>query len=1200
MRIARHLFVPGAFILCSLFLCHEKTYAQSIAPSSYLFVEVSDGSGQAVEGATVKVSGADGREVLKAETNKTGVMEKHISQRSDHHYEIQISKPGYQTYEQVFFPKYSYTVTNAIVAGMPTLEDFKDSRSPPIKIRLLTAAIPPNERQPTEAEERRRKFLLAARRGDAASLGSLLQTGVKADTADTEGVPAIAWAAFAGDPAAIKLLLAAGANLRDKNTLGHQALLIYVAEGISRGRFTPTTRSDGKPLSEKDWIEIQEEIVRRLIEAGAGLNVLDSYRGTVLPRAISQTPQALTTETIKALIAEGANVNAPDATGLTPLMAAAGRDSQQLVPLLLAAGAKTSINAKDKGARSALLYAAASWGNRDLRLERIKTLIAAGAKINEADEVGQTPLMLAAKTGDLDAVQTLLHAGAIASSDVKTKEGQTTLIYALTGYGGVQAGDSTGAIIKALIAAGASVNDVDSHGRSALLYACGAQWYHGPIPEAVTHLITGGANVNVVDEDGQTALILAAQAESLVTAEALLKAGATASIDVKDKKNGRTALLHALFRTYVSVSPVALALISAGANVNVVDESGQTPLMFAVQQGSEQTIKLLLKAGASLNAEDLLGRTALDHARTQDAAGLEIAKGLMAAGASAAAPNESGQTPLMSASAREYNIKMVQTLLGTEARATINAKDKRGLTALINAAAYGDADVVRALLAAGANINDVDREGRTALMYTMERSSDSGVEIMRILIAAGANLRATDITGRTAMLHLSQYSRSVSDRFKVLIAAGANVNTPDYNGQTPLMMVSGWYTEPQVRTLLDAGASINAKDKDGKTALLYAVSQNYATPAAVTKTLIAAGANVNEATANGQTPLMLAAKQRDSLETIQALLKHGAAIDPKDKQGQNALMYAVSGNRDSTPDSISAAVKALIAAKAEVNNFDVTGLTPLMLAAKTRDLTAIQLLLNAGAKATINAKDKTGQTALLYATADYYGSAPEIVKALVAAGADVNVADGRSQTPLILASFGHYDSSPETVKTLIAAGANVNAVDASKRTALMLASSVKGYKRVIDTLLASGAKTFINAKDDEGRTALMYAAYGNREANIDILEALIAAGADLKVVDKRGVTPLMSAAETDILAGLTILLKHGARASIDAKDKDGQTALMYAVRGAEQMKFEKVKLLLAAGADPKIQNNKGRTALIFARESGNEAVVKLLEERAKP
>lgn len=1199
MKIVRHPFVLASFICCSFLLLLDTARAQSIAPSSYLFVEVSDEAGQAVEGATVKISSADGREVLKAATNKTGVMEKHIWQRSDHHYEVQISKPGYQTYEQVFFPKYSYTLTNAIVAGMPTLDDFKDSRSPPIKIRLLKVPIPPNERQPTEAEERRRKFLLAARRGDAASLGSLLQASVKVDSVDAAGVPAIAWAAFAGDPAAIKLLLAAGANLRDKNTLSQQALLIYLAEGIARGRTTTTTRSDGKPLSEKDWVEIQEEIARRLIEAGAGLNVLDSYRGTVLTKAISQSPQPLSTETIKALIAEGANVNAPDATGVTPLMAAAARDSQQLVPMLLAAGAKASINAKAKGGQTALLYATASWGNRDLRLERIKTLIAAGAKINEADEVGQTPLMLAAKTGDLDAVQALLHAGAIASSEVKTKEGQTTLIYALTGYGGAQAGDSTGAIIKALIAAGASVNDVDSHGRSALVYACGAQWYHSPLPEAVTHLITAGANVNAVDEDGQTALILAAQAESLATAEALLKAGATASIDVKDKK-GRTALLHALSRTYVSVSPVALALISAGANVNVVDESGQTPLMFAVQQGSDQTIKMLLKAGASIDTEDQLGRTALDHARTRDAAGLEIAKGLMAAGASPTAPNKSGQTPLMSASSKENNIKMVQMLLETDAKATINAKDGRGLTALIGAAAYGDADAVKALLAAGANVNDSDRDGRTALMYTMERSSDSGVEIMRILIAAGANIHATDASGRTAMLHVSQNARSVSDRFKVLIAAGANVNTPDGNGQTPLMMVSGWYTEPQVRTLLDAGASINAKDKDGKTALLYAVSQDYATPAAVTKTLIAAGANVNEVTASGQTPLMLAAKQRDSLETIQVLLANGAVIDPKDKQGQNALMYAVSGNRDSTPDSISAAVKALIAAKADVNNVDVTGLTPLMLAAKTRDLTTIQLLLNAGARTSINAKDKTGQAALLYATADYYGSAPEIVKTLVAAGADVNVADGRSQTPLILAAFGHYDSSPETVKTLIAAGANVNAVDASKRTALMLASSVKEYKRVIDTLLASGAKAFINAKDEDGRTALMYAAYGNRETNINILETLIAAGAGVKVVDKRGVTPLMSAAETDILAGLTILLKNGARASIDAKDKDGQTALMYAVRGAGQMRFEKVKLLLAAGADPKIQNHKGRTALMFARESGDEAVVKLLEERAKP
>ena len=263
--------------------------------------------------------------------------------------------------------------------------------------------------------------------------------------------------------------------------------------------------------------------------------------------------------------------------GQTPLMLAARSNAGELLRLLLAAGAKASINGNVRTG-SALVNAAR--GYRDSSLEIVNVLIAAGANVNEVNEDGQTGLMFAAKGASLNTLQTLLKAGASASVNAKDKEGQTAIFHAVTGYG-QSTRDSSVEVVKALLAVGANINDVDASGRSALMYA--AQEYHDSMLELVKTLIAAGANVNETDASGQTALMLLVKTDSIKTIQTLLQAGAHTSINVKDKQGG-TALLYAVPGPSDWATEIARALLAAGANVDDGNADGQTPLMIVPKE----------------------------------------------------------------------------------------------------------------------------------------------------------------------------------------------------------------------------------------------------------------------------------------------------------------------------------------------------------------------------------------------------------------------------------------------------------------------------------------------------------------------------------------------------------------------------------------------------------------------------------------
>lgn len=678
-KIVYHALVTSA-VVCFLLACDVNSFGQVLSPRSYLFVEVKDTAGKVLPDAAITVTNAEGKELTGHHTGDDGVARVFFPPpTTEHHFNVRVSKPGYLPSEHIFFAH-----------GLNLRETIEDSyRSEPQIIVLRAPPTTPADIRALELEEQKHQLILAAKRGDPASLRKLLQAGVRADTMDLQNVPAIVWAAFAGDPETIKALLAAGARVRNKNSPGHQALLLYLAEGLPRESRARTPESLKAPKVKESLRAQRDEIVRELIKKGADIHALDTRKDTVLNLATARVPELLSNWAIKTLIAAGADVNrAAGTSGNTPLMLAAGTTSLETVKTLIAAGA--SVEAKNERGTTALMNAARTDS------EIVKTLLAAGADVNAVDKDMQTPLIFAARYDLTDAVSVLLRAGA-------------------------------------------SINAKDNRGETPLLAAFSSKYYvqdravTHPHPDTIKELIAAGANVEDQNAGGQTPLVLAAQVNSLEAVNMLLAAGA--SVNLK-KPRSKTVLMYDRLWSYTPSLEIFKRLIAAGADVHAVGPYGQTPLMFAAQDAPLELVQLLLASGARVNVHDDTGRTPLFIASFASGGyavsdyKTPLVKALIEAGANVNDVDNSGRSPLMNAA---WTNSPATTDLLLAAGANVNLRDNLGQTALIYAAYHfndSKVGIVKSLLAAGADINVKDNRGYTALAIAQGNRHDALIKLL--------------------------------------------------------------------------------------------------------------------------------------------------------------------------------------------------------------------------------------------------------------------------------------------------------------------------------------------------------------------------------------------------------------------------------------------------------------------------------------
>jgi ankyrin repeat protein len=422
----------------------------------------------------------------------------------------------------------------------------------------------------------------------------------------------------------------------------------------------------------------------------------------------------------------------------------------------------------------------------------------------------------------------------------------------------------------------------------------------------------------------------------------------------------------------------AVGLLAERADPNQAESDGTTPLHWAVHHDDAELVKRLLDAGANVAAANDYGATPMSEAAI--AANPAVLKKLLEAGADVDSPNADGQTALMVV-ARGGNVAAARVLI--EAGADVNAREQRkGQTALMWAVAQSPPAMVELLLARGAEVdarstvNEWERMvtaeprqknlmpgGFTPLLYAARQGC---LDCARQLVEAGAKVDLTDPDGVTPLL--SALLNAHFDTAKYLLEAGAMVNKWDFWGRTPLYAAVDYNTLPHggrpdrpslddttplemIDILLKAGANPNAQLKlfppyrslrmdrgadsildIGTTPLLRAAR---GADIAAIERLIAAGALLDLPQRDGITPLMAAVgagassidtrgKFRtavEALETADALLDAGAAIDQTDARGRTALHYAAAAGYTD--------VAVLLAERgANLSAADVDGVTP--------------------------------------------------------------------------------------------------------------------------------------------------------------------------------------------------------------------------------------------------------------------------------
>ena len=375
------------------------------------------------------------------------------------------------------------------------------------------------------------------------------------------------------------------------------------------------------------------------------------------------------------------------------------------------------------------------------------------------------------------------------------------------------------ALVDDLIRAGAKATIANREGATPFYLAA-----IGGNRAIMDKLLKQGVDVNgTVLRHGETPLMFAARTGRPEAVKLLLEAGA--KVDAKDTMRQTTALMWAAEQGHAEVIEL---LVAAGAEVNAsstVDEAkrrrgvvykqgenqhtgGVTPLVLAARQGNLQAVKALAEKGADLNKASGDGSTAMVVAIQNGH--YDVARYLVEKGADINKANEKGWTPLY-LSVKHRNLEtgtipvpnqhqafdFIKLLLDRDvdvnARIGFNTEirngqratwfEEDGATAFVRAALCGDIEVMRMLLAKGADPKIKTTDGTTALMaaagvgytegFIQYRSKEDSIAAVKLLLELGRDVNAQNDGGMTA-LHGAAH-RAALEEIKLLVEHGANL-----------------------------------------------------------------------------------------------------------------------------------------------------------------------------------------------------------------------------------------------------------------------------------------------------------------------------------------------------------------------------------------------------------------------------------------
>ena len=520
---------------------------------------------------------------------------------------------------------------------------------------------------------------------------------------------------------------------------------------------------------------------------------------------VADAAKARDAAAVKALLKNGADVNAAQGDGMTALHWAASNGDAALTQMLLSAGANIRATTRLGGITPLLMASQAG------HAQVVATLLAAGADANSMTATGATALMLAARSGSTETVTRLVETGA----DINAKEkgfGQTALM--------VAAGLDRADVVKLLMSRGADWKAASSIADLKALTTIMDDGTGRPQQQAPA---AGGRDVAGVTrgyryneligtQGGLTALHFAVRQGSAAAARALVEAGA--DVNLVSPGDQASPLLVAVINGHFDL---AAYLIDKGADANLPSDAGVSPLYAVLnvqwapiaaypqprshlQQSRDylDVMKLLLDKGADPNAR--VRRKVWYSGYNFDQSGVD----------------EAGATPFWRAAyaADVAAMKLLVSYGADPALPTMKLFSRRGPEDPIAGAdktglppiPVGGPNAAPLLAAAGPGY-------ATGFAGNSHHVAPAGMlpAVKYLVEVLGADVNAVDADGNTAVHHAA--SRGDNDMIKFLVAKGADVKKVNRAGQTTIDVANGpvQRTQPYPETiqLLESLGAIN-------------------------------------------------------------------------------------------------------------------------------------------------------------------------------------------------------------------------------------------------------------------------------------------------------------------------------------------------------------------------------------------------------